>query len=74
LARLLPCRCFAQDRGPRPRPDHLNALYSRTQFWDGRVETRERQAALPATIDDSAKCGWQLFNTRERELRRLGQP
>jgi cytochrome c peroxidase len=27
----------------------LNALYNKTQFWDGRVTTLEQQAALPIT-------------------------
>jgi len=27
----------------------LNALYNKTQFWDGRVDTLEQQAALPIT-------------------------
>jgi len=27
----------------------LNALYNKTQFWDGRVNTLEQQAALPIT-------------------------
>ena len=25
----------------------MNALYNKTQFWDGRVDTLEEQAALP---------------------------
>src|SRR5436853_3836282 len=28
-------------------PTILNALYNKTQFWDGRVKTLEEQAALP---------------------------
>lgn len=27
----------------------MNALYNKTQFWDGRVNTLEQQAALPIT-------------------------
>jgi cytochrome c peroxidase len=27
----------------------LNAMYNKTQFWDGRVDTLEQQAALPIT-------------------------
>ena len=27
----------------------MNALYNKTQFWDGRVDTLEQQAALPIT-------------------------
>jgi cytochrome c peroxidase len=120
--------------GQRNAPTTLNALYNKTQFWDGRAKTLEEQAALPivnplemgqpsveaavvriaaireyqaafqrvfgrrpnvpdllraiasyeraqtsfnapfdrfiagdkAAIDDAAKRGWQLFNTRAR--------
>src|SRR2546426_10815646 len=31
----------------RNAPTILNALYNKTQFWDGRVKTLEEQAALP---------------------------
>ena len=37
-------------KGPlsqRNAPTILNALYNKTQFWDGRVNTLEEQAALP---------------------------
>src|SRR5467141_1513698 len=33
--------------GQRNAPTVLNALYNKTQFWDGRVKTLEEQAALP---------------------------
>src|SRR6202011_4797478 len=33
--------------GQRNAPTILNALYNKTQFWDGRVDTLEEQAALP---------------------------
>jgi cytochrome c peroxidase len=33
--------------GQRNSPTILNALYNKTQFWDGRVQTLEEQAALP---------------------------
>lgn len=33
----------------RNAPTVLNALYNKTQFWDGRVDTLEQQAALPIT-------------------------
>jgi cytochrome c peroxidase len=33
--------------GQRNAPTILNALYNKTQFWDGRVATLEQQAALP---------------------------
>jgi len=35
--------------GQRNSPTVLNALYNKTQFWDGRVKTLEEQAALPIT-------------------------
>jgi cytochrome c peroxidase len=35
--------------GQRNAPTVLNALYNKTQFWDGRVHTLEQQAALPIT-------------------------
>ena len=33
--------------GQRNAPTVLNALYNKTQFWDGRVDTLEEQASLP---------------------------
>ena len=33
--------------GQRNAPTILNALYNKTQFWDGRAKTLEDQAALP---------------------------
>jgi cytochrome c peroxidase len=67
-----PARAFTDGRpvsigiggraGERNAPTILNALYNKTQFWDGRVNTLEQQAALPitnpsemgsATIDDA---------------------
>src|SRR6202166_4588057 len=54
-----PARAFTDGRpvsvgihgrvGPRNAPTVLNALYNKTQFWDGRVNTLEQQAALPIT-------------------------
>jgi cytochrome c peroxidase len=54
-----PARAFTDGRplsigihgrvGQRNSPTVLNALYSKTQFWDGRVTTLEQQAALPIT-------------------------
>src|SRR5438034_8556516 len=41
--------------GPRNAPTVLNALYNKTQFWDGRVNTLEEQAALP--IVNSVEMG-----------------
>src|SRR6266545_4578654 len=52
-----PARAFTDGRpvsvgihgrvGQRNAPTILNALYNKTQFWDGRVNTLEQQAALP---------------------------
>jgi cytochrome c peroxidase len=54
-----PARAFTDGRpvsigiggraGERNAPTILNALYNKTQFWDGRVNTLEQQAALPIT-------------------------
>jgi len=41
--------------GQRNAPTVLNALYNKTQFWDGRVNTIEEQAALP--IVNSVEMG-----------------
>jgi Di-haem cytochrome c peroxidase/Ferritin-like domain len=52
-----PARAFTEGRptstgihgrvGQRNAPTVLNALYNKHQFWDGRVNTLEQQAALP---------------------------
>src|SRR2546422_5187131 len=52
-----PARAFTDGRptsvgingriGQRNAPTILNALFNKTQFWDGRVRTLEEQAALP---------------------------
>jgi cytochrome c peroxidase len=54
-----PARAFTDGRptsvgihgrvGQRNAPTILNVLYNKTQFWDGRVDTLEQQAALPIT-------------------------
>jgi cytochrome c peroxidase len=54
-----PARAFTDGRpvaigihgraGQRNAPTVLNALYNKKQFWDGRVDTLEQQAALPIT-------------------------
>jgi cytochrome c peroxidase len=60
-----PARAFTDGRpaslgingraGQRNAPTILNALYNRTQFWDGRAKTLEGQAALP--IINSVEMG-----------------
>jgi cytochrome c peroxidase len=52
-----PARAFTDGRptsmgvqgriGQRNAPTILNALFNKTQFWDGRAQTLEEQAALP---------------------------
>ena len=54
-----PARAFTDGRpvsigvkgrvGQRNAPTILNALYNKSQFWDGRAKTLEKQAALPIT-------------------------
>jgi cytochrome c peroxidase len=54
-----PARAFTDGRptsigihgsvGQRNAPTVLNALYNKHQFWDGRANTLEQQAALPIT-------------------------
>lgn len=60
-----PARAFTDGRptsvgihgraGRRNAPTVLNALYNKTQFWDGRAKTLEDQAALP--IVNSVEMG-----------------
>jgi cytochrome c peroxidase len=60
-----PARAFTDGRpasigikgrlGQRNAPTILNALYNKTQFWDGRSKTLEEQAALP--IVNSVEMG-----------------
>jgi cytochrome c peroxidase len=57
-----PARAFTDGRpvsigingraGQRNAPTILNALYNKSQFWDGRVKTLEEQAALPIVNPD----------------------
>jgi len=57
-----PARAFTDGRptsvgvkgrvGQRNSPTILNALYNQQQFWDGRADTLEDQAALPITNPD----------------------
>jgi cytochrome c peroxidase len=61
--------------GQRNSPTVLNAMYNKSQFWDGRVDTLEQQAALPitnpcemgsATVDAAVSS-----IARDREYQRL---
>ena len=47
--------------GQRNSPTVLNALYNKTQFWDGRVATLEQQAALP--IVNPVEMGQQTLDS-----------
>jgi cytochrome c peroxidase len=57
-----PARAFTDGRpvsvgihggvGQRNAPSVLNALYNKTQFWDGRVNTLEQQAADHESVRD----------------------
>ena len=52
----LPLSIGVQGRvGQRNSPTILNALYNKTQFWDGRAKTLEEQAGLP--IINSVEMG-----------------
>src|SRR5437773_5264072 len=65
-----PARAFTDGRpasvgirgrtGQRNAPTILNALYNKTQFWDGRAKTLEDQAALP--IVNSIEMGQPNLN------------
>jgi cytochrome c peroxidase len=60
--------------GQRNSPTILNALYNKHQFWDGRVDTLEQQAALPianpfemgsASIDDAVS---RIANDKDYQI------
>ena len=52
--------------GQRNAPTILNALYNKTQFWDGRVNTLEEQAANP--IVNSFEMGHPNLDTAVAEI------
>ena len=56
--------------GQRNAPTILNALYNKTQFWDGRVDTLEQQAALPITNPFEMGCGQRRRRCRQDRRRR----
>src|SRR5437868_1942925 len=66
-----PARAFSDGRptsvgihgrtGQRNAPTILNALYNKAQFWDGRAQTLEDQAALP--IINSVEMGQPSMDT-----------
>ncbi len=53
--RLVSSAALVSVTGQRNAPTILNALYNKTQFWDGRAKTLEEQAALP--IVNSVEMG-----------------
>src|SRR5215467_6872039 len=76
-----PARAFTDGRplaigihgrvGQRNSPTVLNALYNKTQFWDGRVTTLEEQAALP--IVNPLEMGQPSLDAAVAQLTALGE-
>jgi cytochrome c peroxidase len=57
--------------GQRNAPTVLNALYNKTQFWDGRAKTLEEQAALP--IVNSVEMGQPNLETAVARIGAVGE-
>src|SRR2546426_3668561 len=57
--------------GQRNAPTILNALYNKTQFWDGRAKTLENQAALP--IVNSIEMGQPNLNAAVARIAAVGE-
>jgi cytochrome c peroxidase len=76
-----PARAFTDGRplsigikgrvGQRNAPTILNALYDKTQFWDGRVKTLEEQAALP--IINSVEMGQPSLDAAVARIAAIGE-
>ncbi len=76
-----PARAFTDGRtasigikgrvGQRNAPTILNALYNKTQFWDGRVKTLEEQAALP--IVNSVEMGQPSLDAAAAQIAAVGE-
>ncbi|HWF17983.1 MAG TPA: cytochrome c peroxidase [Verrucomicrobiae bacterium] len=74
-----PARAFTDGRpvsigihglaGQRNSPTVLNALYNKTQFWDGRVMTLEEQAELP--IINPVEMGQTTLDAAVAALQRI---
>lgn len=74
-----PARAFTDGRavsigikgraGQRNAPTILNALYNKAQFWDGRVDTLEEQAALP--IVNPVEMGQPSLDAAVAGIRRI---
>ena len=57
--------------GQRNAPTVLNALYNKKQFWDGRSETLEDQAAMPIT--NPSEIGQASLDTAVATLRAIAE-
>jgi cytochrome c peroxidase len=76
-----PARAFTDGRpvsvgikghvGQRNAPTILNALYNKTQFWDGRATTLEEQAALP--IVNSMEMGQPSLDAAVARIAAIGE-
>jgi cytochrome c peroxidase len=76
-----PARAFTDGRptsigiqgrvGQRNSPTILNALYNKTQFWDGRARTLEEQAAQP--IVNSAEMGQPSLDAAVARVAGIGE-
>jgi len=76
-----PARAFTDGRpvsigihghiGQRNAPTILNALFNKTQFWDGRVNTLEEQAALP--IVNSMEMGQPSLDAAVARIAGIGE-
>jgi len=76
-----PARAFTDGRptsigirgrvGQRNAPTILNALYNRSQFWDGRVKTLEEQAVQP--IVNPAEMGQPSLDTVVARIAAIGE-
>jgi cytochrome c peroxidase len=76
-----PARAFTDGRpvsigikgriGQRNAPTILNALYNKSQFWDGRVKTLEEQAALP--IVNPSEMGQPSLDAAVAQIAAIGE-
>jgi cytochrome c peroxidase len=76
-----PARAFTDGRpvsigihgraGQRNAPTILNALFNKTQFWDGRVKTLEEQAALP--IVNTVEMGQPSLDAAVARIAAIGE-
>src|SRR5579863_238941 len=57
--------------GQRNAPTILNALFNKTQFWDGRVKTLEEQAALP--IVNTVEMGQPSVDAAVARIAAIGE-